>query len=233
MIEVWTAFSIGLLGSIHCIGMCGPIALSLPYLGVSKWNAFAGIMAYNLGRTLTYALLGALIGILGKGIWVAGLHAQLSLLIGIGLAAVAIFSISVETQVLRIPLVRRLNQWVGLELGKRMRDHRIQTSLAIGALNGLIPCGLVYMAIAGALSNGTITGGALFMALFGMGTIPLMAFTALAGQAINQRWRARLRRLAPVLMLLIATLFILRGIQFHVPNDLRFWEEWQSMPMCH
>lgn len=232
-IELWTAFSIGLLGSVHCVGMCGPIALALPYQGMSKWQAAKGVLAYNSGRITTYALLGAVIGLLGKGIWIAGLQTYLVLAVGILLAVIALFSISVESHLLRIPAIQRLNRWVSMELGKRIRTQGMRTSFAIGVLNGLIPCGLVYMAIAGALANGTIPGGAVFMALFGLGTIPLMALTALMGQAINVSWRTRLRRLAPLLMLAIAALFIFRGLQFQVPNDLRFWEAWQTMPMCH
>lgn len=233
MIEIWTAFSIGLLGSIHCIGMCGPIALALPYQGMSRFQAVRGVLAYNLGRIITYGLLGSVIGILGKGLWLAGVQTQLSLIIGISLVLIALFSISVETQLLRIPAVRRFNQWITLQLGKRMGQQGARASLAIGLLNGFIPCGLVYMAVAGAVASGSVFSGSLYMVLFGLGTIPLMAFTALAGQAVNLSWRQRLRKLAPVLMLVIAALFIIRGLQFQVPSDLRFWEEWQNMPMCH
>ncbi|MBP9077615.1 MAG: sulfite exporter TauE/SafE family protein [Haliscomenobacter sp.] len=232
-LEIGTALSIGLLGSVHCVGMCGPIALALPYQGLGKWKAFQEVAAYNSGRIATYAVVGALIGFLGKGFLVAGIQTQLALAIGIALVVVALFSISVETQLLKIPAVRRFHLWVTKTLALWMRKKGAFASFVIGLLNGLIPCGLVYMAVAGAVASGGIASGALFMVFFGLGTVPLMAFTAIAGQSLNLRWRNRLRRFAPVLMLVIAALFIIRGLQFQVPNDLRFWEEWKNIPMCH
>ncbi len=232
-LEIGTALSIGLLGSIHCVGMCGPIALALPYQGLGKWKAFQEVAAYSTGRITTYTLVGALIGFLGRGFLVAGIQTQLALGIGIALALVAIFSISVETQLLKIPVVKQFHLWVTKTLSLWMRKKGAFASFIIGVLNGLIPCGLVYMAVAGAVASGGIASGALFMVLFGLGTVPLMAFTALAGQSLSVKWRTRLRRFAPVLMLVIAALFIIRGLQFQVPNDLRFWEEWKNIPMCH
>jgi sulfite exporter TauE/SafE len=120
--------------------------------------------------------------------------------------------------------VRQLSGWIGRKGIKAVR--------MIGIFNGLIPCGLVYMAIAGAVTSGHILSGAAFMRLFGPGTVPLMAFTGLADQSLNPARRSRLRRFAPALMLLIAALFRLRGLQSEVPDPLRFWEEVRNIPMC-
>jgi hypothetical protein len=232
-LELATAFSIGILGSVHCVGMCGPIALALPFRGLSRWQTVQGILAYNTGRIATYALLGTFIGLLGRGIWLAGWQAYLSLALGIGLALTALLSIPVESRLLRIPFVQRFHQWVGRKLALHIGARGIRAFLIVGALNGLIPCGLVYMAIAGALASGSFLSGAAFMALFGLGTVPMMALTAFAGQRLNLAWRSRLRTLAPLLILLVAAVFILRGIHFQAPDSIRFHEAWQDMPMCH
>lgn len=230
-LEIWTAFSIGLLGSIHCVGMCGPVALALPSQG--RNHVWKGIVAYNFGRLLTYALIGAIAGILGKGLWVAGMQKHITLALGIALALIALFSISIESHLLRLPAIRSFHQWILEHLGSWMRKDGIKASFMIGIFNGFTPCGLVYMAIAGALTGGSILFGALFMVLFGLGTFPLMTLTGMLGQALDLTWRRRLRRFAPALLLLIAALFIFRGLDFQVPNHFRFLEEARNIPMCH
>ncbi len=229
---MWTAFTIGLLGSLHCIGMCGPIALSLPYQGARRIYAAGNVLLYNLGRVATYSLLGVIIGLAGRGFFLAGFQSYLSIGLGVLLLAVALFSINVESQLLRIAIVQRLNGWVKKQLGRLLRQRGPGRLFLIGLLNGLLPCGLVYMAIVGALATEGIYSGALYMALFGLGTIPLMLATALAGQFIKLHWRTRLRKLIPVFLVAFAALFILRGLNFDVPAGLQFWNDMQNAPMC-
>ena len=229
---LWTAFTIGLLGSLHCVGMCGPIALSLPYQGSRRWHAAVNVLLYNLGRVATYCLLGLLIGLVGRGFFLAGFQSYVSIGLGALLLAIALFSINVESSLLRIPFVQRLNSWVKQQLGRLLRQRGPGRLFLIGLLNGLLPFGLVYMAIAGALAAGRIFDSALYMALFGIGTIPLMLATALAGQFIQLQWRARLRKLIPVFLVGFALLFILRGLNFDVPAGLQFWNDMQNAPMC-
>ncbi len=232
-IEIWTAFSIGLLGSIHCVGMCGPLALAMPFQGLGSRRALRGILAYNFGRLCTYAFVGVVAGLMGKGLWMAGAQKHLTLALGVALALTAVFSISVESQLLRLVAIRRFHQWIQGQLGTWVRRDGTKAALMMGVFNGFVPCGLVYMAIAGALTGGSILFGAIFMLLFGLGTFPLMAFTGFAGQVLDLSWRRRLRRLAPALLLLIAALFIVRGLQFEVPNLFRFQEEARNIPMCY
>ena len=229
---LWTAFTIGLLGSLHCVGMCGPIALSLPYQGSRRIYAAGNALLYNLGRVAAYSLLGIIIGTVGRGFFLAGFQSYVSIGLGVLLLAIALFSINVESRLLQIPLMQGLNAWVKKQLGKLLRQRGPGKLFLTGLLNGLLPCGLVYMAIAGALAAGSIFGSALYMALFGMGTIPLMLATALAGQFIKLHWRARLRRLVPVFLAAFAVLFILRGLNFDVPAGLQFWNDMQNAPMC-
>jgi uncharacterized protein len=230
---LWTAFTIGLVGSLHCVGMCGPIALSLPYQGSGRLHAAGNVLLYNLGRVVTYSLLGLVIGLFGRGFFLAGFQAHISIALGITLMLVALLSIDVESRILRLPLMHQLNQWVKQQLGRLLRGGGSGKLFAIGLLNGLLPCGLVYIAIVGAITAGSMIQGALYMALFGLGTIPLMLATALAGQFIKLSWRARLRKLMPIFLAAIALLFIFRGLNFNVPIELRFWEDAQNVPLCH
>ncbi len=230
---LWTAFTIGLLGSLHCVGMCGPIALSLPYQGGHRLYAAGNVLLYNLGRVVTYSLLGILIGLFGRGFFLAGFQSYVSIGLGIALLLVALFSINVESQLLRLPAMQRLNAWVKARLGGLLRQRGPGKLFLIGSLNGLLPCGLVYLAIVGALASGSILDSVLYMGLFGLGTIPLMLATALAGQFIKLEWRSRLRKLMPVFLLALALLFLFRGFNFDVPLEFRFWEDMQNAPMCH
>ncbi|MCB9273178.1 MAG: sulfite exporter TauE/SafE family protein [Lewinellaceae bacterium] len=230
---LWTAFMMGLIGSLHCVGMCGPIALALPYQGNRRYQAAGNVLLYNLGRVVTYGLLGLIIGLFGRGFFLAGFQAYVSAGLGVVMLLAAIFSINVESQILRLPWMNRLNEWVKIQLGRLLRQRGPGKLFLIGMLNGLLPCGLVYMAIVGALTASNMVHGGLYMAAFGLGTIPLMLSTAMAGQFINLQWRARLRKLLPAFLVAFALLFILRGLNFDVPIELRFWQDMQNIPMCH
>lgn len=224
---------VGLVGSMHCVGMCGPIALALPYQSSNRWVAGGRVLVYNLGRVLTYSLLGILIGFFGQAIFMAGMQVYVSIGLGGVLLLAALFSINVESRLLRIPFMHRLHVWTKQQMGHLFKSKKTSSLLSLGMLNGLLPCGLVYMAVAGAVSTGSILQGAAYMALFGMGTIPLMFATALAGQFISLDWRRRIQKLVPVFLVFFALLFIARGLNFDIPHEIRFWENMQETPMCH
>ncbi|GAB3634629.1 sulfite exporter TauE/SafE family protein [Hymenobacter arcticus] len=212
---LWAGFLFGLLGSFHCVGMCGAIALALPGAGGPRY--VAGRVLYNLGRVSTYALLGAAAGALGQGLRLAGWQQGLSLLSG-GLILLLVATPE-----------RWLDRAAGT-LGLAAGLSRVKTQLAYyyqrpglgalyttGLLNGLLPCGLVYLALAGALSAPGIGGAAAYMGLFGLGTLPLMLALSLSGQLVPLAWRQRLRRAVPVTALALAGLFILRGLGLGIP----------------
>jgi sulfite exporter TauE/SafE len=230
------AFLVGLVGSLHCVGMCGPIALALPYQGQGgwrRWPAVRNVLLYNAGRALTYGALGMLIGLLSRGIFFAGLQKYAAIALGFGLLLIALLSIDVEAGLFRLGVYRRSQRWVRGQLGRWVRYSTPGAMLTIGMLNGLLPCGLVYLAIAGALLMGDALGGMGYMLAFGLGTFPLMLGAALGGQLLPARWRRQARRLAPALLLFFAFLFLLRGFQFQLPAPFQLWEDWARMPMCH
>ncbi len=229
--QLWTAFTIGLFGSLHCVGMCGPIALAVG--GKAKRRAILNSLQYNLGRTATYTLLGALIGLLGQGLFLAGFQKFFSIAIGVFLLLVALFSINVETRLLKLTAMNRLVFNLKKGMGKWLGNGGKMGSFTVGLLNGLLPCGLVYMAILGALSTAGIFSGMAYMAVFGLGTIPLMLLAGAVGNFASLRLRNQIRRVYPIFLMLFALLFLLRGFNFHLPGDFFFWQQIQGSPICY
>ncbi len=230
---LWTAFTIGLFGSLHCVGMCGPVACALPNQGSSKSALLGNALLYNLGRTVTYSLLGGLIGIVGRGLQLAGFQEIMSIVLGVMLLAIALFSINVEAKLLQLPGLNQLVFRLKSQLGRLLKDSGVNTSFFIGLLNGLLPCGLVYMGVVGALSTGGVGSGMAYMALFGLGTFPLMLATGLAGNFAGIRFRTALRKAYPAFLVFFAVLFLFRGLNFQVPSDFFFWAKMGDVPMCH
>ena len=230
---LWTAFTIGLLGSLHCVGMCGPIALSLPYQGAGRLAAAGNALLYNLGRTFTYMLIGSMFGLLGKGIFLAGYQSALSISMGVLMLVLAFFSTNLESKVARLPLLQKPLFRLKSALGNLIRAKSRSSFFSIGLLNGLLPCGLVYMAVVGAVSTGSVAKGAAYMGLFGLGTLPLMLLTSLAGNWIGAHLRRRIRAVLPFMLVLISALLIFRGLNFDLPRGLELWEDASKVPMCH
>ena len=214
---LWAGFLFGLLGSFHCVGMCGAIALALPGAGGPRGRYVAGRVLYNLGRITTYALLGGVAGALGQGLRLAGWQQSLSLLSG---GVILLLVATPERYLGRAAAFFDLDV-VLLKVKSRLAYFYQQPSLgalyATGLLNGLLPCGLVYLALAGALSAPGVAGAVAYMALFGLGTLPLMLALSLSGQLVPLRWRGRLRRAVPVLATVLAGLFIVRGLGLGIP----------------
>ncbi|MCC6865748.1 MAG: sulfite exporter TauE/SafE family protein [Ignavibacteria bacterium] len=211
--ELLTGFLIGILGSFHCIGMCGPIALSLP----KSRNLLAARLFYNLGRIATYSMLGLLFGLLGERLEMFGLQRAISISLGIIIIITVITPSSY-----RIKLAQKSGFYTGINLLKTyfarlFKMHSYKSMFAIGLLNGLLPCGLVYVGITGAIAVGSQLNGMLFMAMFGLGTLPVMYGVSIAGSVINMNIRRRLNKLLPAFTLILAAVFILRGLNLGIP----------------
>ena len=215
--EPWTAFLVGLVGSLHCVGMCGPIALALPRSGPSRLRLLSGRVLYNTGRVMTYSLMGLVVGLLGQGISLAGYQQGLSIALGVLLLLALLFSVNLESKFIALPLIDRLMLRLRKALGKLLGQPRQGAMLTIGVLNGFLPCGFVYIGLAGAISTGSGLGGAAYMALFGLGTYPLMLATSMLGGLLGPGIRQRLRPLMMIVALAFALLFILRGLNLGIP----------------
>lgn len=211
--EFWTAFALGLVGSLHCAGMCGPLALALPHAGNRPAAFFAGRAAYNLGRVVTYCVLGLIFGLLGKTFLLAGVQRWLSIAVGVALL-VGLFASR------RLALWRPVSVLVE-QLKSRMaallRRRSFDALLVLGLLNGLLPCGLVYVACAGATATGDLFNGALYMLVFGAGTVPMMLAISLSGKLVPFSLRLKLLKAVPIAVFLLALLLILRGMELGIP----------------
>lgn len=202
------ALLLGFLGSFHCIGMCGPIALTLPVRRFTGARKALGILLYNAGRITAYASFGLLLGYLGSRFYIGGLQQWLSVGLGVALLLVLLF----KKYLPAAPV-----GFVAKMLGKLLAEGRFSTLYLIGFLNGFLPCGLVYMAVAGALATGSTTGGALFMAAFGAGTLPAMAAVTWFSQLAGMQLRHRIRQAVPFVVGCMALLLILRGLNLGIP----------------
>lgn len=212
-----TPLTIGLIGSFHCIGMCGPIVVALPLKKHTIASKISGALLYNSGRVVTYASLGVLFGLLGKGIHLAGFQQWTSILLGAAMIVSVVFPFVFREKITIGALFSGFASRLIVRLRKLFTDRSYFSLLMIGLLNGLLPCGLVYVAIAGAINAGTLVSGAVFMALFGIGTIPLLLTATLASDAIGQRIRAKMQRVVPYFVVLLGVLFILRGMSLGIP----------------
>ncbi len=217
MVILLSALVLGLMGSFHCAGMCGPIAIALPLHGNSIPQKIFGGTLYNLGRTLTYGLMGAIFGLLGQGVEMIGFQQKISVVMG------AIMIISVIFPSLFRNQYNMEKSWFSLvgklkkSIGKLFSVRSFSSLFFIGLLNGLLPCGLVYMAIAGAIGTGELVLGSLYMIMFGLGTIPMMLSIAIAGNILSAAIRQKINRLIPVLVVVVGIFFILRGLSLGIP----------------
>lgn len=217
MAIIISALVLGLMGSFHCAGMCGPIALALPLHGNSFGQKIFGGVLYNLGRTVTYAIMGAAFGFVGQGLGLIGFQQWISVIMGSVMVITALFPSLYQGK------QGAVNRWTILvgklrsRMGKLFAVRSFSSLFLIGLLNGLLPCGLVYMAIAGAIGTEKVLMGSAFMAVFGLGTIPMMLFIALAGNLLSSAVRTRINSLIPILVIIVGLLFILRGLNLGIP----------------
>ncbi len=207
---------LGLLGSLHCLGMCGPIAIALPGSN-SKLRLIISRFMYNTGRVLAYMLLGYVAGIVGKTIAFAGFQNSLSIAMGVLIIVAIVIPLRFVTllfpsRIFGVFGSRFSTIWKGV-FGR----GTMSSLLAVGILNGFLPCGLVYVALAASLTTGGAFDSLMYMALFGLGTIPAMLTISLMGQIIDAKVRLRLSRLAPVGAVLLGCLLILRGMSLGIP----------------
>ncbi len=215
--DFYSALALGLIGSLHCAGMCGPIAIALP-LGKSSWlTRVTGGLLYNTGRTITYAILGFALGLAGMGLALGGLQQWTSVALGALMILAVVIPRLGRAGAALSHHAEKLSSFFTRPLARLFRVSSYKSLFLIGLLNGFLPCGLVYIALAGAVVTGKATDGATYMALFGLGTIPMMLAISLAGNFLTRRFRARLSIIIPVFIVLLGILFILRGLNLGIP----------------
>jgi sulfite exporter TauE/SafE len=235
--SLFGGFLLGLVGSFHCVGMCAPIALALPQIGASRGSQLTSAALYNLGRSSSYGLLGAVAGGLGLGVLLAQWQQTLSLVIG----AALLLSVLLP---LLAPKQGRLNfgDFLGKILSPMLRKAMAKPSqsriFTLGLLNGFLPCGLVYTALGAATLSLKPTSGALYMLAFGLGTAPLMFVVTYSRYFVPLLWRQRLQKLIPITISLMAIYFILRGLGLGIPYFSPILPtagapDIATLPLCH
>ena len=209
----WTALLLGLVGSLHCAGMCGPLALALPVAASSRTGFITGRLMYNLGRVMTYCLLGVVFGLVGRTLVLAGIQRWVSISLGLALLSGLVWSHKLALWQPITSLIARLK----FRMSGLLRTRSLVSLAALGMLNGLLPCGLVYVACAGAVATGSLLSGVQYMVAFGIGTIPMMLGIGLSGHLMPLSLRLQLRKAVPVSVCLLASLLILRGLSMGIP----------------
>src|SRR5690606_16361531 len=214
---LWSAVILGLLGSFHCVGMCGPIAFMLPVDRQNSTKKVFQIFTYHFGRILAYSIIGLFFGLVGKSLYIFGLQQQLSIGIGILMIIVVLIPTRIFNKYNFSKPIYKLISKVKTGLGQAFKRETADTFLTIGFLNGFLPCGLVYMAVFASLAMDGALKGSLYMALFGMGTIPLMTSAIYLGKFLNSKVKQRIQKAVPVFVVIIGILFILRGMGLGIP----------------
>ncbi|SEF75116.1 hypothetical protein SAMN05421847_0816 [Halpernia humi] len=236
---IFSALALGFASGFHCIGMCGPIALSMGLTKKQATNYYLQNLTYQLGRVTTYSFMGAVLGIVGQSFKFAGFQSYLTILVGILLIIMALFSFGGKDFAAKIPFLSKFLFRVKMNLGKLLQKADYKSRYLTGILNGFLPCGMVYMALTASLAAGGIMQSAIFMALFGLGTIPFMFAVVLLGNLMTTAFRIKVLKLIPIVMIILGGLFILRGLELGIPflsppaNSLQIHNSPMKMDMDH
>jgi sulfite exporter TauE/SafE len=210
------AFITGLVGSLHCLGMCGPIALALPGTARQGWSYFVGRLLYNLGRLSTYAVLGAIVALLGVAAAMFEVQRWFSLILGMVMLVLALHHFGVWGKRFAQHDNFFTRSW-RRGMGQVMRIRGLGGMFALGLMNGILPCGLVYAGLFIAAHSSTAWEGAAKMALFGLGTLPLMLSLSWSGKWLGAWLKQRSRMIMPSMMTFLGILFLLRGMALGIP----------------
>lgn len=214
---LFSGFIIGLVGSLHCIGMCGPIVVALPVKGFSTFRLIITRLLYNIGRVITYSFLGLLFGILGKNLNILGLQQITSIVFGAIMILVVITPSKIKNSISRVSVVSSANGLLKKGFSKLISKQSAESFFLIGILNGFLPCGFVYVGIAGALVTGSLMNAVIYMFLFGLGTILVMFLTSMFPAILGEKKRVKIRKWIPVLLFILGAVFILRGLNLGIP----------------
>lgn len=214
---LYSALILGLISSLHCMGMCGPIAMMLPVDHKNPARKTAQLLTYHLGRLTAYGILGLIFGLLGRGLYLAGLQQRLSIAAGVIMILVVLVPEKIFAKYnFSKPIYRGISA-IKIALGSQFRKRGYKALFATGLFNGFLPCGLVYAALFGALAMQNIFSAIAFMLLYGVGTIPLMSVVVYAASAFKNPMRVTFAKIVPYMAVLMGMLFILRGLHLDIP----------------
>lgn len=202
----------GFAGSFHCIGMCGPIALALPVGGQSHGEATISRLIYNIGRIVTYSILGAIFSVFGQAFILAGFQNYLTISIGFLMFLFVFFN-----QNSSFRPFKRITDLITSAFRPLLKAKTKTSFLLLGIVNGLLPCGFVYVALVASLAANSIAESALFMAFFGLGTGPLLFFISILPKYLSNKTRQNINKYLPAYTFMLALFFVVRGLNLGIP----------------
>lgn len=212
-----SGFTLGAAGSLHCVGMCGPLSLALPVHHLSKAQKFFSLLLYQLGRIITYSAIGLLFGLAGRRIYISGYQQWFSITMGILVLGLSILYF-IQKKTIHLKFLNQFYFFVQKRISQLLKSVTGPSGfLLMGMANGLLPCGMIYIALAATLSFTEVIQSVSFMAMFGAGTLPAMMLVGYAGQLVKPEWRISLRKLVPLFILLMGVILILRGMNLGIP----------------
>ena len=213
-LTLFSMFMLGILGTGHCIGMCGPLVVAFP----GRSGSFGSHLFYHLGRMLTYVMIGAVMGGIGAGLakiatatgadypaWISGIQMGVSLVASLFLL---IFGLT------RLGIIGEPG-WMALAtpdkipgFGKLIKTALLKTRhiemLLLGMMMGLLPCGLSFAAFTRALPSGSVFSGAVLVFAFALGTVPGLLLLGTGASGFARRYRMHSDILAGLLMIYMA-----------------------------
>lgn len=211
-------FVLGILGSVHCVGMCGPLIIAIPFQAIeSKAKKAIAYLLYGGGKTLAYMMLGLLVGMIGSK--AQQLHAQryVSIVAGVLLLLSVLLPMIFKNKSWSPKFISTFTAWVNKNIAKQFQNQRLYSFGIIGFFNGLLPCGLVYVAIASSASAISLAGSISFMLFFGIATMLSLSVFSIAFQGLSMNVRNQLRKVFPYIIIITALLLIMRGLQLGIP----------------
>ncbi|MRX70184.1 hypothetical protein SAMN06265349_101816 [Flavobacterium resistens] len=232
---LYSAFILGIISSLHCVGMCGPIAVMLPVDHQNEAKKVTQVITYHLGRLTAYATIGLIFGLLGRGFFMAGIQQKISIFIGLAMIAVVLIPEKTFANYNFSKPVYKVISKIKSSLGSQFKKKSYKSLFIIGLLNGFLPCGMVYVALFGAIAMQSASLGVLYMLLYGLGTIPLMTIVVYIHSLLKLPFRNKIQKAIPYVAVFIGVLFILRGLGLGIPylspSNMSLFV--QQTPNCH
>jgi len=201
---------------MHCIGMCGPLMLAVPSSAQTRWKFILERTLYNFGRTLTYGIMGALLGVVGKNV-LLNVQQDASIVLGLIILLTVLIPLGLKSKLEKFSPLNAVYTFVRQKFSVLLRQRGTVALFFLGMVNGLLPCGLVYTALLGAVAVADVWYSALFMIVFGIGTIPALVAVSLTGKILSVKFRSILTRVIPVFSIMLALILILRGMNLGIP----------------
>lgn len=208
----YSALVLGFAGSLHCLGMCGPLSLLLPADKTKRTTFIIGRLIYNSGRITTYALMGTLVGWLNQSTSVLVSQKYVFLTIGPLLLLYSLLPKKTQNRVGMLPFIQRSTGVLKKSISKLHKKRGHLAQFLFGTINGLIPCGLVYAALGAAILASSTMNSMLFMVIFGLGTLPMMMAFGLVGKVNLRFLRLNPELIYRISFILIACIMIYKGV---------------------